>query len=619
MCGIIGAVSKTKKSVVPDILNGLGCLSSRGYDGAGIVVQQGDNFHLHKREGKLVNLLNSLDDNINGICGIAHNRWATHGGATDTNAHPHMSSDGSVVVVHNGIIENHLSLKATLVRNGFHFQSETDTEVIPNLIQQALEDGAKSLVKAVMDIIPLLKGEYAFLVMSKKYPDEIVTATYERPLILGLSKEKYVVASSEIALVGLSDRVMELGDNEVASIKTNGFVIYRRNANSWSKIDRKFRPISATNQDISKGDFSTYLESEIFQQPETVRQALKGRMDENGELQISGLNSETIDALKSASMITAVACGTSYHALLVAKMYFERYANIIVSVEEASEFQDRQPLIRAGSLLIAVSQSGETADTVRAMLYAKERGACALAIANCMSSQLVNKAHASINVQAGPEISVASTKAYTAQVITLFLLAIKAGVLNGTITSEKANELFLALEELPKQIEQVLCLSPKVAEVARTYRSASRVIIIGKGYAVPVAYESALKIQEVAYVDSCGFASGELKHGPLALVTEEVPVIAIALNGLASQRVVSNAEEVIARRGDILALVTAGSDEERQFADKAKYMFSLPKALEEMTPILSVIIMQLLALYLGTERGNDVDRPRNLAKSVTVS
>lgn len=619
MCGIIGAVSKTKKSVVPDILNGLGCLSSRGYDGAGIVVQQGDNFHLHKREGKLVNLLNSLDDNINGICGIAHNRWATHGGATDTNAHPHMSSDGSVVVVHNGIIENHLSLKATLVRNGFHFQSETDTEVIPNLIQQALEDGAKSLVKAVMDIIPLLKGEYAFLVMSKKYPDEIVTATYERPLILGLSKEKYVVASSEIALVGLSDRVMELGDNEVASVKTNGFVIYRRNANSWSKIDRKFRPISATNQDISKGDFSTYLESEIFQQPETVKQALRGRMDESGELQISGLKPETLDFLKSASSITVVACGTSYHASLVAKMYFERYANIKLNVELASEFQDREPSISANSFLIALSQSGETADTVRAVSYAKDRGAHVLAVTNCLSSQLVNKSHASINVQAGPEISVASTKAYTAQVITLFLLAIKAGVLNGTITSSKAKELFLALQELPEQIEQVLLLSPKVGEVARVYRSASRIIIIGKGYALPVAHEAALKIQEVAYVDSYGFASGELKHGPLALVTEGVLVLAIALNGLASERVVSNAEEVSARSGDVVALVTVGSEEEKLFANKAKYIFSLPKAMEEMTPILSVVIMQLMAFHLGIERGSDVDSPRNLAKSVTVS
>lgn len=619
MCGIIGAVSKTKKSVVPDILNGLGCLSSRGYDGAGIVVQQGDNFHLHKREGKLVNLLNSLDDNINGICGIAHNRWATHGGATDTNAHPHMSSDGSVVVVHNGIIENHLSLKATLVRNGFHFQSETDTEVIPNLIQQALEDGAKSLVKAVMDIIPLLKGEYAFLVMSKKYPDEIVTATYERPLILGLSKEKYVVASSELALVGLVEQALELEDDEVVSIKTNSFVIYKRSGNNWNKTEKDFRPISATVQDVSKGDFSTFLESEIFQQPEIVKQALRGRVDDNGELQISGLKPETIEFFRSVPSITAVACGTSYHALLVAKMYFERYANIVLNVELASEFQDRQPLIGEDNLLMAVSQSGETADVIRAMLYAKECGAHVLAVTNCMNSQLVNKAHASINVQAGPEISVASTKAYTAQVITLFLLAIKAGVLNGTLTSGKAKELFLALQELPEQIERVLLLSSKVGEVARVYRSTSRIIIIGKGYAVPVVHEAALKIQEVSYVDSYGFASGELKHGPLALVTEGVLVLAVALNGLASERVVSNAEEVNARGGDVVAIVTSGSEEEKLFANKAKYIFSLPKAMEEMTPILSVVVMQLMALYLGIQRGNDVDSPRNLAKSVTVS
>ncbi|MBP9836569.1 MAG: glutamine--fructose-6-phosphate transaminase (isomerizing) [Candidatus Pacebacteria bacterium] len=619
MCGIIGVISRNEQSVVSDILGGLGCLSSRGYDGAGIVVQQGASFHLHKREGKLVNLLNSLDENITGVCGIAHNRWATHGGATDTNAHPHMSSDDSVVVVHNGILENYLSLKAALLRNGFHFQSDTDTEVIPNLIQQALEDGAKSLVKAVMDIIPLLEGEYAFLVMSKKYPEEIVAATYERPLILGVSKDKYVVGSSEIALVGLSDKVVELGDNEVVSINANSVSCYKRTDSGWRKTDKKFRSISATDQDVSKGDFSTFLESEIFQQPETVKQALRGRMDESGELQISGLKPETLDFLKSASSITAVACGTSYHALLVAKMYFERYAKIRLDVELASEFQDREPSIDVDSFLIALSQSGETADTVRAVSYAKDHGAHVLAVTNCLSSQLVNKAHDAVSVQAGPEISVASTKAYTAQVITLFLLAIKAGVLNGAITSEKAKELFLALQELPEQIEQVLRLSSKVAEVAKEYRSVSRIIIIGKGYAVPVAYEAALKIQEVAYIDSYGFASGELKHGPLALVTEGVLVLAVALNGLVSERVVSNAEEVRARRGDIVALVTAGSEEEKLFANKAKYIFSLPKAMEEMTPILSVVIMQLMAFHLGIERGSDVDSPRNLAKSVTVS
>lgn len=619
MCGIIGAVSRKQESVISDIISGLDCLSSRGYDGAGLVVQSDEGFMLCKREGKLQNLKKALNPDISGICGIAHNRWATHGGATDSNAHPHMSNDGSVVVVHNGIIGNYESLKSILVHRGFYFLSETDTEVIPNLIQLALAGGAKSLAKAVMDIIPELEGEYAFLAMSKKYPNEIVAATYERPLILGVGNKNYAVASSEIALVGLADDVLEMEDHEVSSIKPNGFDTYKKTKQGWKKRGKKSRPISASVRDISKGNFSTFLESEIFQQPATVKQAMSGRVDQNGRIQIPGLRTETLDCLKSASVITAVACGTSYHALLVAKLYFERYANVQLNVELASEFQDRRPLIKGSNLLIAVSQSGETADTVRAACYAKENRVPVLAITNCMNSQLVNKADAAINVQAGPEISVASTKAYTAQVITLFLLAIKTGVLNGTLTIQEEEKLLSDLQKLPGQVEEVLDLSTKVGEVARAYRSAARVIVIGKGYAVPVAYEAALKIQEVAYLDSFGFASGELKHGPLALVTENVLVVAIALNGLASQRVVSNAEEVLARKGDIVAIVTAGSEEEKQFSRKAKYVFSLPKASEEMTPILSVIIMQLLALYLGVDRGSDVDNPRNLAKSVTVS
>jgi glutamine---fructose-6-phosphate transaminase (isomerizing) len=627
MCGVVGITSTNKPSrLIPPLFAGVRALEARGYDSAGIAVLNGK-IHLTKRSGKLDPLMREVDSSVEGSVGIAHTRWATHGGATDNNAHPHVSHDGTVAVVHNGIIGNFQRLKDELLQTGIIFKSETDSEVIPNLIARALKLGAVSLVDAVKQVAPMLDGEYAFLAFSRMFPHELVGASLARPLIIGknMVTETFALASHEIALAGCgSTEVSHLSDKgEIVLIGQGGRIeAYRQKRSAWKSIAKTFRPISVCEESLSKGEYRTFMEKEIDEQSATLTHALAGRIA-NRMVNLS-LPQELKDAISVAPFITVAACGTSLNALKVSKLLFEKLARLPVVIENASEYRDKQPSVVRGSLFIAVSQSGETSDTVSALTYARKRGARTISITNAKASQLARSSDFDINVQAGPEQAVASTKAFTAQVATLLLLALESGVIRATVTKKKVRELTRALRSLPALIENVLAKKDEVKRIAEYYQRAVRMIVIGKGMAVPVAEEAALKVQEIAYLDCYGFAAGELKHGPLALVEKGVPMLALMPQGIGSAKTLQNVEQFSARGGDVIAVVTKGSDEERAIdrllvEGKVRYVLTLPSVPEEISPMLAVLIAQLLSLYLGEARGNDIDHPRNLAKSVTVA
>ena len=607
MCGIVGYVGH--RVATPLLLEGLKRLEYRGYDSAGVAVMNGKGVETRRAAGKIARLEAVIDGNPpHGKLGIAHTRWATHGPPNEQNAHPHVSMDGSIAVVHNGIIENATVLKGSLEARGFKFTSDTDTEVLAHLIEAAY---AGNLEAAVIEALRQVDGTYGIAVISSKEPDKIVAARKGSPLLLGLGDGEYYVASDASAILAHTREVVYLDDGDVAVVSKDGYKVLDLDAT------RRDKPVSRIDWDlaqIERGGYPHFMLKEIFEQPTTVENTMRGRLIlEEGFSKLGGLNISKEELLKVDNIIIT-ACGTSWHSALIGEMMIEELCRIPVEVEYASEFRYRNPIVTPTTLCIVISQSGETADTLAAMREAKRRGARTLGIVNVVGSTIAREDDGGIYVHAGPEIGVASTKAFTSQVIALALLTLKIARLRD-LSVERGREIAQALVKLPEQIQSILDRAEEIEALAEEFKRASNFLYLGRGYNFPAALEGALKLKEISYIHAEGYPAAEMKHGPIALIDEMMPVVFIAPHDSVFDKVVSNVQEVKARKGRIIAITTR---EEPALAGKIDYEFRIPETIDLLTPLLASIPLQLLAYYIAVKRGCTVDQPRNLAKSVTV-
>jgi glutamine---fructose-6-phosphate transaminase (isomerizing) len=619
MCGIVGYVGD--KQVVGVILDGLKKLEYRGYDSAGIaVVDEKGVLTIRRAEGKLRNLEESIRlKALDGTYGIGHTRWATHGRPTEENAHPHRDCSGRVVVVHNGIIENFLPLKRALQAEDHTFVTETDTEVIAHLIEKYLNEGEPTLEAAVRRAVAQLRGIYALAIMSSDEPEKIVAVRQGPPIVIGLGNNEYFVASDVPPLLYHTRDVFYLGDSEMAVLTRAGVTVTDFEGDPVSpEIHRiTWDPIAA-----EKGGFKHYMLKEIYEQPRAVRDTIIGRVSQTtGHVYLDEMEiSET--EFREFTSIKAIACGTSLHAAMAGKYMLEELARVPVEVDYASEFRYRDPIIDDKTLIIAISQSGETADTIAAVRESKEKGAKILSICNVNGSMLTRESHGTVLTHAGPEIGVASTKAFTSQMTVLYLLALHMGQQRGVLTDEESLEHVHALNGLPVKMETLLGCDDQVEKLSREFHRAQDFLYLGRGINYPIALEGALKLKEISYIHAEGYPAGEMKHGPNALIDEDLPVVVVCTRDDASEasklryeKTLSNIVEVKARDGKVIAVVTEGDSEAREVADR---VIEIPRASDLISPILSIVPLQLLAYHIGVRRGCDVDQPRNLAKSVTV-
>jgi len=608
MCGIIGYLGPRETKEV--LLEGLRRLEYRGYDSAGIALYHEGKVVIRRSTGKLRELEKKIaEEHFSGKIGIGHTRWATHGRPTEANAHPHKA--GGVVVVHNGIIENYLGLKAALTREGHTFKSETDTEILSHLIQSNLFKGL-SFEEAVRQALLQVQGSYAVAVLYEGEKDKMIAARKESPLILGLGQGEYFVASDIPAILPYTRRMIFLEDGEMVVLGEDSFRI----STLWGE-ERKRAPKNILWDPVTaeKGGYKHFMLKEIFEQPRAITDTIRGRISlEVGDvsLQESGL---TPKALKDIRRVVIIACGTSYHAALVGKFMIEEIARMPVEVDLGSEFRYRDPLIGPQDLLLAISQSGETTDTLAAFREGKEKKARTLAICNAVDSSLARQSEGLFYTHAGPEIGVASTKAFTCQIVGLFLLAIRLGLTRETLTPKGAKDLLESLAKVPHQAQKVLELNEPIADLSKKYMNARDFLYLGRGVNYPIALEGALKLKEISYIHAEGYPAGEMKHGPIALIDEEVPVVVLAPKGKTYEKILSNIEEVRARGGKVIALANPGSEE---IASKVKDVLWIPESHHLLMPILFNIPLQLLAYNIAVLKGTDVDQPRNLAKSVTV-
>lgn len=611
MCGIIGYIGE--QDAAPILLEGLRILKYRGYDSAGIALLEEGAINRWRVEGKpdkLVELLSEI--NPKGSCGIGHNRWATHGRPSVENAHPHLSEDGRIAVVHNGTIENFTTLRAILEKEGYRFSSETDTEVLPHLIDRELQHGALNLEDAVERALAYVDGAYGIAVIAADFPGEIVAASLYSPIVIGLGTGELLLASDETALAGHVGSVLRLGNGEIITLHANGAYAFR---GSREDVTARIERISVFPESIDHRGYEHMMLKEIHEQPEALANTLRGRLNvEQGIVKLGGLESKVERRLADSRRIVIVACGTALYAGMVGKLLIERFARIPVEVLHASEFQYQNPVVGFQDVVIGISQSGETADTVRAITLADELGALCLGVTNRTGTLLPRVTHAGVFLQAGPEHAVASTKAFTAQVVILALIAIRIAVARG-MNSERVEALIQALGTVPSLLAQSLEAESQVMEIAKEYQHAQRAIFIGRRFGLPIALEGALKLAEISYIDALGFPAGELKHGWIALLEEGVPVFCVARQDDLQGKMLSNMEEVASRGGHVIALATEGDERPHSVA---RHVISLPHAPEELTPIVCAPVMQLLAYHMGVLRGTDVDNPRNLAKAVTV-
>ena len=607
MCGIVGYVGE--KRALSILIEGLKRLEYRGYDSAGIAILENGGLFSKKTAGKISALENLLkDDQFEGTVGIAHTRWATHGEPTDSNAHPHVDCKGKIAVVHNGIIENFRSLKELLLRKGHKFVSDTDTEVIAHLIEEYYEG---NLVEATRSALSLVEGTYGIAVVCKDNPNEIVAARHGSPLVLGSGKEENFVASDVAAILRYTNQVVYLQDKELASITKEGFSI---STIDNVKVTPHIQEISWTLDMIEKDGFPHFMLKEIFEQPTTLRNAMRGRLNyEEGTARLNGLNMQ-YEQLHLIDRIILTACGTAWHAALIGEYMIEEYARIPVEVEYASEFRYRSPMINDGTVVFVISQSGETADTLAALREAKRKGAMVLGICNVVGSTIARETDGGVYTHAGPEIGVASTKAFTAQMVVLSLLSLLLGRMRN-MSSEQGRDIINAMQKLPEQVEWMLKNEAQVKEIAKHYYKKNNFLFLGRGVNFPAALEGALKMKEISYIHAEGYPAAEMKHGPIALIDENMPVVVIALKDSVYGKVSSNIEEIKARKGLIIALATEG---DKEIAKKVDHVIYIPQTLEHLTPLLSIIPLQLLAYHIAVLRGCNVDQPRNLAKSVTV-
>jgi len=613
MCGIVGFIGN--KDAYPVIIKGLKRLEYRGYDSAGVALINNEDFGLYKCKGKVADLEKLVEEkNISGNIGIGHTRWATHGVPNDTNAHPHLSGDGQIALIHNGIIENYSALKEALISQGHTFKSETDTEVLVHFIEDVKNKTGVGLFEAVRIALTEVVGAYAIVVLDKNNPNQLICAKKSSPLVIGIGTNgEYYIASDATPIVEYTKNVVYLEDEEIALIDRQlGLkIVTVQNHQKTPYIQELELKLEA----IEKGGYDSFMLKEIHEQPRSIRDSIRGRLNiELAKIKMSGVD-QNEEKWVNANRIIIVACGTSWHAGLVAEYLFEEFARVPVEVEYASEFRYRDPIIQNGDIVIAISQSGETADTLAAIELAKERGAFIFGVCNVVGSSISRATHSGAYTHAGPEIGVASTKAFTAQVSVLYLLALAVAIKRGTISQERLIRLMTELNSVPEKIENTLKVNPIVETIAEIYKHHHNALYLGRGYSFPVALEGALKLKEISYIHAEGYPAAEMKHGPIALIDDEMPVFVIATQSNSYEKVVSNIQEVKARRGKIIAIVTEGDKTVKEMAD---HVIEIPKSDESLIPILSAIPLQLLAYHIAVMRGCNVDQPRNLAKSVTV-
>ena len=611
MCGIVGYIGP--REAYPILIQGLKRLEYRGYDSAGVALSNG-RLDIYKKMGK-VSALESLADSERpqATLGIGHTRWATHGEPSDRNAHPHSSNSGRLVIVHNGIIENYAQLKELLVGKGYTFSSDTDTEVLVNFIEYIQDQEKVNLQQAVRLALNEVVGAYAIVVMSTDEPDQMVVGRLGSPLLLGLGDNEFFVGSDATPFIDSTKKVIYLEDGEMAVIQRSGVVV--RKIASDLPVDNVIHKLQLDLAAIEKGGFDHFMIKEIFEQPKSILDTVRGRLNfKTGEVKMAGLDAIS-DKLLGAQRILIIGCGTSWHAGLVGEYLIEDLARIPVEVEYASEFRYRNPVVGPLDVVISVSQSGETADTLAAIKMAKARGATVFGICNVVGSSIARETHAGAYTHAGPEIGVASTKAFTAQVAVLTMIAMWLGQQKGQLSAARSAELARELELIPAKIQSMLQLDDQIREIAKTMVGCSNALFLGRGYNFPVALEGALKLKEISYIHAEGYPAAEMKHGPIALIDENMPVIVIAPFGELYDKLVSNVQEVKARKGRIYAITGEGSDAIAAVSDE---LIAIPSTDEALTPLLTTVPLQLLSYHVAVLRGCNVDQPRNLAKSVTV-
>jgi glutamine---fructose-6-phosphate transaminase (isomerizing) len=610
MCGIIGYIGD--RQAYPILLNGLKRLEYRGYDSAGIAIIN-NQLKVYKKKGKVTDLENSIKEaDVKGTVGIGHTRWATHGEPNDVNAHPHTSMNGYFTIIHNGIIENYSTLKEKLSDRDYKFISETDTEVLANLIEYIYLKGSVSAEIAVRLALTKVIGAYGLVVLCKDEPDTIIAARKSSPLVLGIGDGEYFIASDATPIVEYTDRVIYLNNDDVAIIKKNELIL---KTIQNDKLEPKVEKIDLGISEIEKNGYDHFMLKEIFEQPRSIQDTFRGRLAlDHSYIHLGGLyNLE--DKLMNAKRLIIIGCGTSWHAGMVGEYLFEDIARIPVEVEYASEFRYRNPLIYKDDVIIAISQSGETADTLAAIQLAKSQGATVLGICNVVGSSISRETHGGVYTHAGPEIGVASTKAFTAQVTVLTMMAFMLGFKKNHMTSKRYKELIKELTEIPKKIEKILTLNDQFKKIAEHYQNATNFLYLGRGYSFPVALEGALKLKEISYIHAEGYPAAEMKHGPIALIDQNMPVVVIATHDDSYEKIVSNIQEVKARKGIVIAIVTEGDEIISTMAD---HTLEIPLADQKLMALLSVVPLQLIAYHIAVLRGCNVDQPRNLAKSVTV-
>jgi len=612
MCGIVGYIGE--KQAYPIILKGLQRLEYRGYDSAGVALSEENGINILKQKGKVSDLEDySSDKNKNGTIGIGHTRWATHGVPNQKNAHPHSSGNGKLAIIHNGIIENYDSLKKVLSEKGHTFNSDTDTEVLIHLIEEIKEHENCNLFEAVRLALNKVIGAYAIVVMEEGNNQEFIAARKGSPLVIGVGEGEYFIASDATPIIEYTRNVVYLEDGEIARVNKAEELEIKTISNT--KISPYIHELEMSLDSIEKGGFPHFMLKEIFEQPHAVSDTLRGRIDPKTKDVILGGLSEYEQKIKNANRIIIVACGTSWHAGLIAEYLFEDLTRIPVEVEYASEFRYRNPIINENDIVMAISQSGETADTLAALELAKEKGSTILGICNVVGSSIARLTDAGCYTHAGPEIGVASTKAFTTQVVVLTLMALRIAKLKGTINNTDYHTLITELELISDKIEEVLQSDKLVEEISAKFKDSLNFLYLGRGYNFPVALEGALKLKEISYIHAEGYPAAEMKHGPIALIDDDMPIVVIATKKGNYEKVVSNIQEVKARGGRLIAIVTKGDTTVKEMAD---YVIEIPECSEQLTPLLTNIPLQLLSYYIAVMRGCNVDQPRNLAKSVTV-
>ncbi|TDE31383.1 glutamine--fructose-6-phosphate transaminase (isomerizing) [Flavobacterium ranwuense] len=614
MCGIVGYIGY--REAYPIVIKGLKRLEYRGYDSAGVMLYDGEELKLCKTKGKVSDLEEKASTAIttNGTIGIGHTRWATHGVPNDVNSHPHLSNSGDLAIIHNGIIENYAPLKAELIKRGYVFHSDTDTEVLVNLIEEVQTKENLKLGKAVQVALNQVVGAYAIAVFDKKNPNEIVAARLGSPLAIGVGEGEYFIASDASPFIEYTSNAIYLEDGEMANIRLHKAMKIRKIKDD-SLVDPYIQELQMNLEQIEKGGYDHFMLKEIYEQPSVIKDTYRGRLHANeGIIQMAGVE-DNLEKFLNADRIIIVACGTSWHAGLVAEYVFEEFARIPVEVEYASEFRYRNPIINSKDVVIAISQSGETADTMAAIKLAKEHGAFVFGVCNVVGSSISRETHAGAYTHAGPEIGVASTKAFTTQITVLTMIALRLAKAKGTLSNSDFHTYLQELEIIPEKVKEALETNEKAKEIASVFKDAPNCLYLGRGYNFPVALEGALKLKEISYIHAEGYPAAEMKHGPIALIDELMPVVVIAPKQGHYDKIVSNIQEIKSRSGKIIAVVTKGDTQVRELAD---YVIEIPETSDALSPLITTIPLQLLSYHIAVMRGCNVDQPRNLAKSVTV-